>query len=250
MMMTNLRDRQLKEVKVIVAFYASGRLGSEYRSGAEFISFAAAVGFDIAVIADLLQNDNPLVLMGANQGIEIFAIHSPVRKQSLLYRFSDVVPQFLWHFRVARWLKARYGKIGVLWIQNGALPWLPMRPYSRIARKIIWGPVGGGQGPPARLIRNLDIIARLRERARNLLETIGVNRKYALMQQADNVQIVPIARTKGACKSLETIFPNRHIPIIPEILRPIKGCAFNRVPTKTPKFVWVGQNVPRKNRAL
>jgi glycosyltransferase involved in cell wall biosynthesis len=35
--------------------------------------------------------------------------------------------------------------------------------------------------------------------------------------------------------------------VIPEILTPIKGQSYSRIPQDSPRFVWVGQDIPRKN---
>lgn len=237
-------------MKIIVAFYASNYHASEYRSGAEFISFAASVGFNLAVVADLEQNDSIDDLMAANPGISVVKLPSPVRKQSLLYSYTDFIPQVLWHYRVATWLSTRYNDIEVLWLQNGAQPWLPLGPYLRISRKIIWGPLGGGNIPPRPLLRHLGPISCMREWVRNLVERLALNRKRSLLQRGGAPKILPIARTVEARASLQRLFPCQPVPVIPEILRPLRGAVIARVPCDTPRFVWVGQDIPRKNLPL
>jgi glycosyltransferase involved in cell wall biosynthesis len=236
-------------LKVIVAFYASSQHGSEYRAGAEFISFAHSLGFDVAVIADLEQNDLPVVIQRANPGMSVVHVPSIVRKQRRLYRYADFLPQWIWHRRVAKWLNQQAADIEVLWIHNGALPWLPLSPYVPLAKKLIWGPVGGGEAAPSRALNGLSLYGRWREVSRSILARALLRRKSALGQNR-GADIVPLARTLEARRLLAEAFPTHSIPIIPEILRPVSATQIERRPSRSPKFIWVGQDVPRKNLAL
>jgi glycosyltransferase involved in cell wall biosynthesis len=236
--------------KVIIAFYASTRYGSEYRAGVEFIQIAAANGFSIAIVADLEQNDSPGTLAAAAPGISVASIPSPVRRQKSLYRFSDFLPQVIWHRRVAKWLKRQHPDVDVLWVQNGALPWLPLSPYFPVARTLVWGPVGGGESPPPLLMRELRWSSRLREWLRTTLESFALHRKQRQFRGESAPAVVALARTSEAQRRLQPLFPDGDIPVIPEILEPVQPATLDRVPTLAPRFVWVGQDIPRKNLAL
>ena len=87
--------------KVIVAFYASKQHGSDCRVGDEYIDFAARNGFDTAIISDLDRNDEGPELAPLSYKFDVVRIPSFIRNSALLYRFTDFLPQTVWHFRVA-----------------------------------------------------------------------------------------------------------------------------------------------------
>jgi len=231
--------------RAIVAFYASKRHGSEYRAGAEFIHFAAEAGFDLAIIADLEQNSSPSDLRTGE--LQIQQVASPVVKQRLLYRFTDFIPQLIWHVRVARHLRTLDRPLDVLWIQNGALPWLPLAPYRDVAKRIIWGPVGGGAGPAPATLATLNRSTRIRESLRSGIEGFFLRRKRRLFSDHGFPKVIAVARTHEAQANLQYMAPGKPAPVIPEILDPIAAMSRARKPTTSPRFVWVGQNIPRKN---
>ena len=236
--------------RAIVAFYASLKYGSEYRAGAEFIRFAAAAGFDLAVIADLEQNAQAGELSNASHGIEVVRIPSPIVRQGVLYRFTDFLPQTFWHRRVGRFLKKSCPRLEVVWVQNGAQPWLPIAPYIGSAAQLIWGPVGGGETLSRRVLDTVGIQARWRELLRQWLEAASVRRKQALFTKGAFAKIIPLARTAASQRQLRDLFASTDIPVIPEILEPVPGVHLNRSPKPVPRFVWVGQDIPRKNLSL
>lgn len=241
------KDANRAPRRAIVAFYASIKQGSEYRAGAEFIRFAAESGFDVAVIADLEMNSKPHDL--ASHGLDVWTVPSPVVRQPLLYRFTDFIPQFIWHYRVARHLRVRGVRLEQLWIQNGAQPWLPLAPYRHVTRNIIWGPIGGGALPNDATMSRLDRKTRFRERLRSGVEGWFMRRKRALLASSGFPHLSAIARTHEAQDGLRLMMPASaaHSPVIPEILAPIAAQSHARVPTDAPRFVWVGQDIPRKN---
>jgi len=239
-----------RRVRVIVAFYASSRFGSEYRSGFEFIRFAASLGFDLAVIADLEQNTRASDLTGMVPGLEVVTIPSPIKKQANLYRYSDFIPQFIWHSRVGSWLGKHCPGSDVIWVQNGALPWLPVKPYFRHARTIVWGPVGGGGHAPAGAIETFDLLARMREWLRNRIERYAIRIKTRQLRRPGVHRVIAMARTSDAQHWLRSALPRMSVPIVPEILDPVPAVRIPRMPVGTPRFLWVGQDVPRKNLAL
>jgi glycosyltransferase involved in cell wall biosynthesis len=240
----------LSQKKIIVAFYASTRYGSEYRAGAEFIQFASSIGFDLAVVADLQQNNTPDELAEIAPGISVVTVPSPVTQQKLLYRFTDFVPQSIWHHRVARWLRGRYPSVEVVWIQNGALPWLPISPYFGLTRTLVWGPIGGGGSPPEGSLRHLRFSSRLREQLRSTAEQLAIDHKVRAIRGRDAPRVVALARTVEIQQRFQSLLSQRAVPVIPEFLDPVQPAVLARSPRNTPRFVWVGQDIPRKNLPL
>lgn len=237
------------ELRVICAFYASTTYGSEYRAGLEFIRFAASNGFDLAIVADLEENSPAMVLEAEAPGIRVVRIPSPVKRQATLYRFSDVIPQTIWHLRVARWLAKETMPLHTLWIQNGAQPWLPLVPYFALASNLIWGPTGGGEPPPVAMLLRLDWKTRVRERVRSLVEEQFLRNKLSAVARRDAPRFLPLARTVEVQRRLGH-WIHSVIPVIPEILDPLSGVTVQRTPSYIPRFVWVGQDIPRKNLQL
>jgi glycosyltransferase involved in cell wall biosynthesis len=240
---------ELQPRNVICAFYASTSYGSEYRSGFEFIRFAAENGFDLAIISDLDNNSTAAEMEAAASGIKVIHIPSPAKQQATLYRFNDYWAQTLWHWRVARWLSKRPQKLNSLWIQNGASPWLPLMPYFGSARTVIWGPVGGGEPPSAAMMSRLPIMTRFREMARSIVEDNMLRRKFRAAKKETSSRLLVLARTSEAQRRLQKGL-NIIVPLIPEILDPLAAFHFDKQPVTTPRFVWVGQDIPRKNLPL
>lgn len=231
--------------KVICAFYVSSTYGSEYRAGLEFVQFAAQNGFDTAVISDLEENIEPSALENLAPGIKVIQIPSPIKKQSNLYKFTDLIPQIIWHLRVISHLSQFKSSIQLIWIQNGAMPWLPLTPYIKIAKKIIWGPVGGGGSPDSSILESLSFKVRVREAARKYIEYFLLKKKFRTLFY-DDQKILCLARTLESQTLLSSIF-SKSIPIIPEILNPIIGKVIEKKPSSQARFIWVGQDLPRKN---
>jgi len=247
--LTYVKPLDLQPCKVICAFYASTTYGSEYRAGLEFIRFAASIGFDIAIVADLEENSTVSVLETEAPGIRVVRIPSPAKKQATLYRYSDLFAQTIWHLRVARWLRRQPITIGSLWIQNGASPWLPLVHYFNLAPVLIWGPVGGGEPPTPAMMQRLPWKARLRESLRSLVEQSMLSGKFAAMRRYEAPRIIAMARTLAAQLRL-SVGLDTVIPVIPEILDPLGPVHLCRRPARSPRMVWVGQDIPRKNLPL
>jgi glycosyltransferase involved in cell wall biosynthesis len=234
--------------KVICAFYASAEHGSEYRAGMEFIKFAAAQGFTLAVIADLELNSPCHIIEDLAPGIHVVRIRSLIRRQTNLYRYTDLLAQVIWHRDVARWIRTHRKEVDTIWVQNGASPWLPLSPYLGASKTLVWGPVGGGGEVPPEMMKLLPVKARLRERVRSIVEWYTIRGKVALIRSRQSSRIVIIARTMDARASL--LQAGGEIPVIPEILEPLKAAHISRRKSSRPRFVWVGQDVPRKNLPL
>jgi glycosyltransferase involved in cell wall biosynthesis len=235
--------------KVICSFYASTTYGSEYRAGLEFIKFAAANAFDLAIVADLEENSSEPELEASAPGISVVRVPSPVKHQPTLYRYSDFFAQWIWHFRVARWLHKQQWDVQCLWVHNGASPWLPLTQYFGLSKILIWGPVGGGEPPTAAMMKKLRWKDRLRERLRSLVERIMLRGKIAGLLAHRAPRVVAMARTGDAQRQLSSRL-GRHIPVIPEIIDPLEAVNLRRVPGASPRLIWVGQDIPRKNLSL
>lgn len=234
-------------MKVIVTFYASSRRGSEYRSGWEFIKFASDQGFDIAIVADLEDNIAPggSDLLGLD--IEVVQVKSLVRNQSALYKWSDFLVQQLWHRRVSKWIESNIGKVEILWVQNGAQPWQPVKGYLRQSKKMIWGPIGGGAAPPINYLMQLPLREALRERVRLWFQTQQLQRKNRQFAANPDTKVMPIARTVEAQSLIQKTLGFSDVPVIPEILWPLAAGERAKQASDSPKFIWVGQDLPRKN---
>lgn len=235
--------------KVICSFYASITYGSEYRSGLEFIKFAAANGFDLAIVADLEKNSSAIELEAEAIGISVVRIPSLMKRQKTLYRYTDFVAQWIWHLRVARWLHLHRGSLQTVWIQNGALPWLPLTVYFGLSNLLIWGPVGGGESPTNAFVKTLPWKARLRERMRSSVEKFFLRGKMAEIHSHRAPRVISMARTKESQKLL-SIGLGRNVPVIPEIIDPLEAVYIHRKPGIRPRLIWVGQDIPRKNLPL
>jgi glycosyltransferase involved in cell wall biosynthesis len=240
-------------IHAIVVFYASDRYGSEYRAGLEFIDLARQAGFNAVVIADLHHNLNEAELAERFPGMAVVVVPSIVRRQESLYRYNDVVPQLVWHRRAAALIRQRFGQVNELWLQNGALPWLPVDSYLPIVRdRLIWGPVGGGGAARPGYLKGARIAARLREGLRGTIEHLALKRQVKQLNkfQAGGKRLAVMARTYAIASQLESDGLRNHILVVPEIVIPIRGKQITKPAAMTPRFVWVGQNVPRKNLAM
>ncbi|MEY4427942.1 MAG: hypothetical protein RLZZ182_631 [Pseudomonadota bacterium] len=235
--------------RAICAFYASTHYGSEYRAGIEFIRYAAHNGFDLAVIADLEENSSAEELQALFPGMRVVRIPSIVTRQQTLYRFTDLLPQTVWHWRASHWLKQHAPALEAVWIQNGALPWLPLSPYFALTKHIVWGPVGGGESPTPRMLAQLPMKVRLREQMRGWLETSMLRGKRHAIRRKGAPRVTALARTNESRRQLEQVL-GLQLPVVPEILEPLKAVDFQATPTTAPRFVWVGQNIARKNLPL
>lgn len=239
--------------RVICAYYASPNYGSEYRAGFEFVRYAAGHGFDTAVIADLEFNPTAEEMQGLIPGIRVLVVPSVVRRQSTLYKLNDFIPQGLWHARVARRLRAQGVRFDAIWVHNGALPWLPLAPYLPLAHTVVWGPVGGGQAPPPMVMSGLPWREKTRERARTVVERFLLRRKLHALKKRGSAKLVTMARTSEAQNLLTSVLEGvleGPVPVIPEILEPIEAAVIAKRAGDTPRMLWVGQDVPRKNLAL
>ena len=238
--------------KVAVVFSISSKFGSELRSGFELTQFALKAGFNILIMSDVEKNDEESVLESKLEGMNIFRIPSPIKKLKYLYKFTDFLPQIIWHYRVAKFIKEEFPNVELIWIINGAQPWLPIHMYLRKNIRLIWGPIGGGERCPEALKIKLSFFARSREKLRDFIQNFAIKNKAKLILSYPPGTIIPLARTRSASQLLTAALGVKiPIDIVPEILHPIrqKNYVFNSTP-RHPKFVWAGQDIPRKNLEL
>jgi len=236
----------------IVCFYASSRYGSEYRSGLDFIEVAWREGFTLAIVSDIDQNDSPEMLEARFPGLTVIAVRSLVRKQRLLYRFTDFVPQFVWHRRVGARLKRRHRGLARLWINNGAQPWLPLGIYDRcFTGQLIWGPAGGDAGAPSAFLATCPPSVRLREWLRAIVVRVTTAAKVKLFERVGRSgrAVRVMARTREAANSLSAA-GIRDVVIVPEIIAPLKASDVTKPIAQHPRLVWIGQDIPRKNLGM
>lgn len=235
--------------RVICAFYASANRGSEYRSGKDFIQFAAKKRFDLAIISDIEDNSTIEELEAICPGIRVIRIPSPIKKQNTLYKFTDFIPQAIWNLRVARWLKHHADSLDILWINNGFQPWHPLVNYFNLSKTIIWGPIGGGDHAPIAMMPRLTLALRIKEHLRALIYQIGLTSKITHIRRHDEIRWITIARTSDSQKAFSSAL-GQPIFMIPEILDPLGLINLHRIKSSNPRLIWVGQDIPRKNLQL
>lgn len=237
--------------RIIVAFFASPHFGSDWRVGRDYIDFAARNGFDLAVIAELDRNASEQELVPPGCDMRVMRVSWFSNQSSFLYRFTDFLPQIIWHRRVMRTIRERFGRVECIWIStSSAQPWFPLAGYVPLADQIIWGPVGGGGHPPPSVLARLSAYARMRERLRNLIEGTMFRLKVRLIRREPPNKIVVLTRTREVQRRLVDALGRDDIPLFPEFLRPVRHTHIEVRPSSTPRFVWAGQNIPRKDLQL
>jgi glycosyltransferase involved in cell wall biosynthesis len=245
---TNTNLPQAK--KIMLAYYASDRAASEYRSGMESIAIAQQFNYTDIIVSDVEHNLTLIEYEERFPGLRFHIIPSLFRSQKNHYRFTDVSSQFIWRKRVRRYVNA-IKPIDRIWLQNGAVPWLPPIDLLGLAPRIAWGPVGGGDAMPAAMRKLVPIGARVAEAVRLFLEQQGIGKMRAAIEKSTNrAELTIAARTPSAKILFETLKPKSGIPIIPEIPHPLKAKTYHKEFADAPHFLWIGQAVPRKNLPL
>ncbi len=235
---------------VIIAFYVSKSVASEYRAGYESIKFAYEEGYDTAVISNIDYNMSVPDLEKEFPSMNFHVVSSPIKNQKMIYRISDFFPQSIWHRRAIKLLSTKSRDLNYLWIQNGAQPWLPLLGYLRLAKTVVWGPIGGGSDFPLSAYKSFSFSVRLREILRITLEQLCLKLKNVSIGKKDKEKLIVLARTPSAKKSIEAGLGIEGIVVCPEVLHPVIAARIERKPASSPKFIWVGQDIPRKNLGL
>jgi glycosyltransferase involved in cell wall biosynthesis len=181
--------------------------------------------------------------------VKVFIVPSPVKKNKNLYLFNDFLPQIFWHYRVAKSIRKELASPKIIWIINGAQLWYPIKCYMRLCKKIVWGPVGGGESFPKSARKTLSFFDTSRDRLRDLFQYLALTSKARLINQSYSSKVHIIVRTAAARNYLSSSFNSEYLlPVIPEILNPIHKQHFVfPVGSRSPRFIWAGQDIARKN---
>lgn len=237
--------------KVIVAFYANPAYGSDWRVGRDYINFAESHGFDTAIIAELDKNAAESELVSPGSAMRVIRVPWFSDKSSFLYRFTDFLPQIVWHLRVMNTIRARFGRVGCIWVStSSAQPWFPLAGYLPLAEQVVWGPVGGGGHPPPSVLERLGARTRVREGFRNAVERLMFRLKVRLIRKHPESKVVVLARTREVQLRLANELCRTDVPLFPEFLHLVRGrdLVFDR--SLVPRFIWAGQDIPRKDLEL
>ena len=210
---------------VHISFYFSNRTGSEYIAAFEQNQLLTKTYGDsvVNIVSDIdknIQLDNTIVLK------------SLITSQETLYKYTDFIPQFLWHFKVfLKLMRMRPNKVFI----SGLMPWHPIYLYALLRSDVFFLGVGGSK----EIINN------------SLFEML---RKYismfhlSIMRYFYN-QIVVIPRTIDA-ELLWAEYTHNIKGIIPERVIPMMDDEVSINPKDPIKFVWIGQDIKRKNLPL
>ena len=228
--------------KIIICFYASTHKGSEYRSGLDYIRIAGKLGFDYAIISDL--SDNLPEGYSAELGLHVVRVEKGSKSQDDLYAKGDYSAAKDWLKKVLSYIQSSIGNPSIVWICNPAQPWLPIQNFFSLTQLLIWGPVGGGESILGTNIK-LTIKAYLFELLRNLMQHSGLLSMKLLCSSSDKSKMLTFSRTL-ASKGLLNKYGIAS-SLIPEIPTPIVTTNLKKNQSKSPVFLWVGRNVPRKN---
>lgn len=237
--------------KVIITFYASENYGSEYRAGYQSIEFAYEIGFDTVIIADLKEN-NISDLQKKFPNLNFIVISSFIKSQSKLYKYTDFLPQILWHKSVLKFLRSlNLDNIDTIWIQNGAQPWFQLIKYFNFAEIILWGPVGGGDAAPRGMYKHLSYRQILREFLRESIEKFSLKLKNFFLKNHLKNRLFVLSRTNSSMSTIKKYTDIKNIIVCPEILNPFpEEKLIHKKKSSNVQFIWVGQDVPRKNLNL
>ncbi|WP_070321817.1 glycosyltransferase [Sphingomonas sp. CCH9-F2] len=216
------------------------------------IDLAWRNGFDRAIVSDVEYNEAPSAFETRFPGLTFMVVPSPVRQQRLLYRFTDLLPQIIWHHRAAAAIRQEGARPVRLWIANSAQPWLPLGVYQDcFGEQLIWGPVGGGGTAPARYLATCDRSTRWREWARTAIERLTIAAKVRLLTRLrrSGRSVTVMARTREVAADLAALGAG-DVPVVSEIVAPLQPLTVVKTATAGPRLVWVGQDIPRKNLAM
>jgi len=217
-----------REQIVHVSFYFSDSYGSEYLAAHEQ-HLLLRKRFCVDLISSNLEH-NVFDIVPKDR---LKIISSPVRKQKILYRWTDVLPQILWHLSVYCWLKSLTGKQKVF--ISGVMPWIPSFLYNTLGRDVVFLGVGGSKNP---------INYSIKEIIRLTLSKVFL-KLFALTD--NNIMVVP--RTTEAF-DLWNRYATNVSSVIPERVNPIDATVHIVNQKDNVVFLWIGQDIPRKRLDL
>jgi glycosyltransferase involved in cell wall biosynthesis len=234
-------------MKAIAAFYCSRLLGSDYRVGFEYIKFAYENGFDTAIISNIENNITHEDLLQSGISLNLIKLNSPIKSQKNLYKFTDFFAQLIWHLNVATYLKKQRKEIDLFWVStSSAQPWFPLNIYIPLAKKIIWGAVGGGGVPPNSVLFSFDLKTIFREILRGLIDNYFIKIKVELIKKHAN-KILVLTRTVESKNRFENLVGLKDVLLVPEFLEISHESSLKKEVGGFPIFIWAGQDIPRKN---
>tara|TARA_X000000950_G_scaffold278931_1_gene370660 strand:- start:16 stop:1158 length:1143 start_codon:yes stop_codon:yes gene_type:complete len=235
-------------MKIIICFYASNSYGSEYRSGYEFLKYADSKLFDLAIISDI--EFNKKIDKDEFKNLKIKFIPQDAKDQNELYKNSDFKYCKKWLAMVKSEL-SKYNSIEILWICNPAQIWHPIYTFLGITNKLIWGPIGGGESIVK--ISSLKYLKKriiLREFIRSFCQYYFlILLKFYLIIFFKKRKPIILSRTKLSEKLVDN-FLNVKAIFISERMEPLKKEYIIKETAEYPEFIWIGQDIPRKNLNL
>lgn len=225
-----------KTVILHICYYYSSKKGSEYRAAFEQNELISKIhGSKVQLITSNLE-ENEL------ENKKVIIIPSLVTKQKTLYSITDIIPSSIWHLLVVFkiLIKKKYKKENTLIYLSGVMPWHPYYLYTIISNKVILLGVGGG------VTKKTHPKFSTKETLRILLSFINLNiGKFA---EKRITSIIP--RTNEAKDLWKKYYTNKTEKVIPEIINPIHKTRKTFDRSEKVKFLWIGQDVPRKNLPL
>tara|TARA_B000000532_G_C18876673_1_gene411018 strand:+ start:3337 stop:4467 length:1131 start_codon:yes stop_codon:yes gene_type:complete len=235
-------------MKIIICFYASNSYGSEYRSGYEFLKYADNKFFDLAIISDI--EFNKKIDKDEFKNLKIKFVSQNAKDQNELYKKSDYKYCNQWLASVKSEL-SKYNSIEILWICNPAQIWHPIYGFLGLSNKLIWGPIGGGDS-----IVNVSSLKYLRK-SFILREFLRSFCQYYFLSLLKIYLIIffkkrkPIILSRSELsKKLVNRFLNIKAIFISERIAPLRKDTILKKISGCPEFIWIGQDIPRKNLNL
>lgn len=237
--------------RTVVAFYCSPIYGSEYKSGWQIVTEAINAGIvERVIISDIEKNINSAEWGIKYSGVDFKVVPSIIKSDRLLRKLNDLLPQWIWHYSVAMLVKVN----SALWIVNGAQPWLPLKCYMNKANDIIWGPVGGSEKLNISLLEKFSVLQKLREILRSIVVNLFSASKVRSLRKyiASGRRVTILARTNSAFRFYKSNFTGAKLRLVPEIINILNHEHVIKQESESSlvNWVWVGQNIPRKNIAL
>jgi len=230
----------MRKLKAITLFYCSAHHGSEYKSGYQFLRYAADHEFDVAFISDLPFNySRPFI-----QHTRIIVIPQTARSQSCLYEKDDFSYVLRWIQSLHVYISSNRLSFSLLWICNPAQPWLPIVRFLPFTQRLIWGPIGGGESLPFRTIARYPTFL-LKETLRSILQILYLKTLSLSLSSNQSHKLTILARTPASSIQLSAF--QLVSTLLPEILTPTETSLLIKVPAFIPTFIWIGRAVPRKN---
>lgn len=219
----------MKNQKVIhVAFYFSERYASEYLASYEQYRLLSKY-FCVDLISSNLEfnsfTDIPLE--------KVIVVDSLLSNQNSLYRWTDVFPQIIWHFKVYRLLKKLQSRQKVL--VSAMMPWLPSFLYGLLKHDVVFLGVGGSRQVLSRSVKEI------------LRFVLSIVLLKLFERNSENIKVVP--RTVEA-SDLWRSYAYNITRVVPERVNPVSSVDHIIDQNDDIVMLWIGQDIPRKRMDL